>query len=111
MPSSKVLPLPVSILEESHAELVDAHLGRQPGEPRPSENLYPPSAKPLCDEWEGPACVLGAVWRAVWAEDGLHPTRVQTGWSPAGDVSGSGPQDELCRSAHLLSSPPAEPSY
>lgn len=40
MPSSKVLLLPVSILDESHAELVDTHLGRQPGEPRPSENLY-----------------------------------------------------------------------
>lgn len=40
MASSKVLPLPVSILDESHAELVDTHLGRQPGEPRPSENLY-----------------------------------------------------------------------
>lgn len=79
----------------------NSHSGRVPHWARghalqPRESLYPPSAKPLCDWWEGPARVLDAVWWAVWAEDGLHPSRVWTGRSPPG--SGSDAQHELCGS-------------
>lgn len=73
-------------------------LRRQPGEPGPRESLYPPSAQPLCVGWGGPARVLDAVWRAVWAEDGLHPPSAPTGRAPPGSVSGSDAQDELCLS-------------
>lgn len=59
-------------------------LWRQPREPEPRENLHPPSAKPLCAGRERPARILDAVWWAVWAEDGLHPTGVQTSGSPPG---------------------------
>ena len=84
-------------------------LWRQPGEPQPRESLHRPSAKPLCDGWDGPACVLDAVLWAVWAEDGLHPTRVQTGRSLPGSVSDCDWQDELRVSVRLLPRPPAEP--
>lgn len=72
-------------------------LWRQPGETQPCESLRPPSAKPLCDVREGTACVLDAVWWTVWAEDGLHPTRVQTGRSSPVLVSDSDQQDEVMR--------------
>lgn len=77
--------LPVSILSEAHAESVDAQLGRQPGDSWPSEDVYPPSARPL-REWQMRGPVFAA-WRVMWAKDGLHPTRVQADWSPSGPVS------------------------
>lgn len=86
-------------------------LQRKPGERQPHESLYPPSAKPLCEGWEGPTRVLDAVWWAVWAEDGLHPPRVQTGRSPRGSVAGSDAQDELRGSTCLLPRQPSEPSH
>lgn len=93
-PSSNVLP--VSSLDESHAELVDEHLGRQPGESRPSKNQDLPSAKPLCDGWKGPAHVRGPVCGPA------------CGPAP---VCSSGPQGELCGSAYLLPCPHAPPRH
>lgn len=88
--SSNVLP--VSSLDESHAELVDEHLGRQPGESGPSKNQDLPSDKPLRDRWKGPARVRGPV----------------CGPAP---VCGSGPRGELSGSAYPLQCPHAPPRH
>lgn len=65
----------------------------------------------VCDGWEGTARVLDAVWWAVWAEDGLHPPRVQTDRSTTCSVAGSDVQDELCGFTPLLSHQPSEPGH
>lgn len=100
----KVLPLPISFLDESQAELVETHLPYRGNQ----ESLkHVRACIRHLDGWEGPALVLGTVWWVVWAENGLHPSRVKTSWSPPASDCGPDPQDELCWSTRI---PPRQPA-